>query len=364
MEADRKYFGESSWNVSKRHRNAEIDIRQIQRLGLPAVLSERELATWLEIPLSRLRWFTFDKSQDPVWHYKQYSVPKRSGLGYRKLLAPSPELKSLQRRVLRGILDKVPPSPSAHGFIHDRSIVTGARVHIGHTFIARFDLADFFPSITLPRVRGVFIDLGYPFAVAYALALLCTEYNRDAVTEGDSVTYRAVGSRYLVQGAPTSPSIANLVTRRLDRRLAGLASRYSLTYTRYADDMVFSGDGAFDLARFQAMISWIVTDERFDLNNDKTAVSRKPHRQMVTGLVVNAKVSVPREYRRRLRAILHNAQQNGLQSQNRSNRLRFEAHLRGCVDYIASVNERHGAVLRESLQQALEAESDTKIQAN
>src|SRR5262249_43497285 len=154
-------------------------------------------AAWLGISLTRLRWYTHDRPADAVWHYVRYTLPKRTG-GQRVILAPKRELKALQRKILRGLLAQVPTAPAAHGFVAGRSILSNARTHVGRQVVLKLDVKDFFPSITYPRVRGLFIALGYSFAVSSALALLCTEYERIPAVVEDLVRYVSIGPRYLI----------------------------------------------------------------------------------------------------------------------------------------------------------------------
>ena len=308
---ERGWFGEEVWGVSARHRNATADPARLSRFGLPQLATEQDLAAWLGISLSRLRWYTHDRPADTIWHYVRYTVPKRTG-GERVILAPKRELKALQRRVLTGLLASVPVAPSAHGFVPGRSILTNARAHVGRQVVLKLDLKDFFPSVTYPRVRGLFVALGYSFAVSSALALLCTEYERIPTEFNGATRFVSVGPRHLVQGAPTSPRLANLVAWRLDRRLGGLAAKRGYTYTRYADDLVFSSDAPEAVHALRQVVQRIVAEEQFVVNKAKTRVSRRSARQIVTGLVVNDGVSTPRQLRRRMRAILHNAQATGL----------------------------------------------------
>src|SRR5690242_10037963 len=190
------------------------------RFDLPDLHTEDELASWLGLPLSRLYWFTHDEPLDGVWHYRQFTIPKRNG-DQRIILAPKHELKCLQRKVLRGMLDRVPAASVAHGFTTGRSIVTNAAPHVGRQIVINLDLQDFFPSITLCRVRALFLSFGYPFPVASRLTLLCTEYTREEAEA--SGLFKAVGLRRLMPGAPTSPAISNIIAWRLDKRLQGLA---------------------------------------------------------------------------------------------------------------------------------------------
>jgi retron-type reverse transcriptase len=346
---DRQYFGEEIWGVSTRHRSAVYDEARVRRFGLPKLRDERALADWLGLSLPRLRWFTHDQPADKTWHYVRYVIPKRNG-GQRVILAPKRALKSLQRQVLAELVAKIPTAAAAHGFVQGRSITTNAGQHVGKRVVLGMDLKDFFPSITFQRVRGVFIAHGYSFSVASALALLCTEYDREPFDRNGEQFYISIGQRHLVQGAPTSPALANLVAWRLDRRLMGLAAKYAFSYTRYADDLTFSSENITAVGRLITNIKQIVADERFELNEAKTRVARRARRQIVTGLVVNDQVSTPRALRRRLRAILHNAQQSGLEPQQREQQRGGAAYVRGLVAFVNAVNPRHAAPLRAALQ--------------
>lgn len=351
---DRTTFGRQLWGAPEKARTASTDAEKLAAHNLPPLDSERALAEWFGIPLSRLRWFTHDKAADRVWHYARFTVPKRNG-GERVILAPKPELKALQQQLLRGILDKVPATPHAHGFVPGRSIATNARPHVGREFVLNLDLEDFFPSITFRRVRGLFISLGYNFGVASTLALLCTGYERkpfqrrDARQPEPQQYYISIGRRHLVQGAPTSPPISNLIARRLDHRLQGLAQSLDLAYTRYADDLTFSGDELDPVLRALDVASRIIAGEGFAVNREKTHLQRPSGRQTVTGVVVNDKVSAPRDLRRRLRAILHNARYTGLEAQNRDGHEDFRAHLQGLIAHVHAVNPEQGERLRRQL---------------
>ena len=153
-----------------------------------------------------------------------------------------------------------------------------------------------------------------------------------------------------MQGAPTSPALSNLIARRLDRRLHGLAESLGLTYTRYADDLTFSGDHEDAVLRALDVVPRIVADESFAVNGEKTRLQRPSGRQSVTGVVVNEKVSAPRDLRRRLRAILHNARYTGLEAQNREGHEDFHAYLRGLIAHVHAVNPEQGEKLLRELE--------------
>jgi RNA-directed DNA polymerase len=347
-EADRAFFGEEIWGASPQQRIATTDEARLARWGLPVLRTEAELAAWLGITRARLRWFTHDRPADTVWHYVPHQLPKRRG-GWRLILAPKRELKALQRTVLHELLARVPASDTTHGFVKSRSIATNAQPHVGQAVVLNLDLKDFFPSITYPRVRGLFIALGYSYAVASTLALLCTEHERELFERDDRRHFISVGPRCLPQGAPTSPALANLVAWRLDRRLAGLARKHGFTYTRYADDLTFSGATIEAARQILAAARWIIGDESFVVHPQKVQIARRSGRQVVTGLVVNDSVGTPRVLRRRLRAILHNARRTGLEGQNRDGRDNFRAYLAGMIGHIAAANARQAERLRDAL---------------
>jgi RNA-directed DNA polymerase len=165
----------------------------------------------------------------------------------------------------------------------------------------------------------------------------------------------ATGPRGLPQGACTSPALSNQVARRLDRRLRGLSGKLGLVYTRYADDLTFSGDDSLEgrVGYLIARVRHIAQDEGFALNPAKSRVLGRNAAQLVTGLVVNDRPGVPRAEVRRLRAILHRARIEGLERQNRSGRPDFPAWLRGKIAYVAMARPEVGARLRDELEALL-----------
>ena len=223
-----------------------------------------------------------------------------------------PKLMAAQRWVLRHIVERLPVHGAAHGFMPGRSTATNAAAHTDASILLKADIKDFFPSITLPRVRGIFRKAGYREQIATLLALLCTESPREIVEDSGKTWYIAMGPRCLPQGAPTSPGLTNTLCLRLDRRLTGLGEKLGWRYTRYADDMTFSlpagHTGGPRVGSLIGGIKHIVADEGFALHPTKTRISRRGARQRVTGLVTNGPGAprVPRELRRRLRAAVHN----------------------------------------------------------
>jgi retron-type reverse transcriptase len=334
-------------SVSGRLGERTSDPERLAALGLPLLSTPADVAAALGLSVSKLRWLAFHTEAATRVHYVQFTVPKKSG-GTRTLSAPHRTLAAAQRWVLENVVARLPVDPNAHGFVPGRSTVTNAAPHAGRAVVVNLDLADFFPSVAFPRVRSVFHRAGYSPAVATVLALLSTECPRRTV-EYDGVTYHvAVGPRALPQGACTSPGLSNQVARRLDRRLGGLAARLGLTYTRYADDLTFSGgpEANARVGYLLARVRHIAQDEGFGVNEAKSRVQRRNTAQEVTGLVVNDRVGVGRREVRRLRAILHRARAEGLDAQNREGRPHFRAWLQGMIAYVAMVRPDAGAKLR------------------
>ena len=315
--------------------SAAHDAERLAHNGLPDLSSRDGLAEAMGITRGALDWLTFADHADEPPHYVSFAIPKSTG-GYRVLYAPKARLKQAQRWVLDNILSRVAPSPAAHGFVRGRSIHTNAAEHAGKDMVITLDLEHFFPSITYRRVRGIFQAIGYGEEVAIALAMLCTVKPAEKVRE----FLGGIRHRMLPQGAPTSPALANLACRRLDARLGGLARKFGCTFTRYADDITFSGDDAFErsLKRFIPLFRRIIRQENFRVNKKKVHFARRGARQRVTGLVVNDGPSVPRRYRRELRAILHNARKTGLEAQNLTSHPHFADVLRGRIAFVRSTH--------------------------
>jgi len=156
------------------------------------------------------------------------------------------------------------------------------------------------------------------------------------------------GWRHLPQGAPTSPALANLCAYRVDCRLSGLAKAAGAAYTRYADDLAFSGDEGFGrcVERFAVQAAAILMEEGFQVNHRKTRVMRRGVRQHLAGLVINEHMNLVREDFDRLKAILTNCVRHGAESQNREGHPAFRAHLEGRVGFVEMVNAAKGARLR------------------
>ena len=235
--------------------------------------------------------------------YTSFQIPKKKQGEFRTIDAPVPLLKNIQRGLNSALQAVYTPHVAAMGFVPGRSVVDNGRAHVAQRYIYNIDLKDFFPSITSSRVYARLQSK--PFSLSPEIAsLIC-----DLCCYFDSE-----GQKVLPQGAPTSPVITNIVCERLDRKLQKLANAYGLRYTRYADDISFSGN-TYVFApegRFCKLLRHIVEEEeRFTINQNKTRLEHRGVRQEVTGITVNQKPNVSRKFVLQLRAMLHNWEMNG-----------------------------------------------------
>lgn len=331
-------------------------------LALPAIPSLGDLARVLNVEVDDLAWFADEwrlgsSAQPRLQHYHYRWVPKRSG-GWRLIEIPKQRLRRMQQTILRKILDLVPAHGAAHGFRQGRSCVTHACLHTGKQVVVRMDLKDFFPSIPASRIHALFVKLGYSETVAGTLARLCTSRTPAGAFEekgpASSFTWQqrqALRSPHLPQGAPSSPALANLCAWRLDLRLAALAASMGAAYSRYADDLAFSGGAelARALDRFHVRVAAIALEEGFNINTRKTRMMRTGVRQQLTGVVVNRHANVPRAQFDKLKAILTNCIRRGPASQNREGHADYRAYLSGKVAWVKTVNPARGARLARLL---------------
>jgi retron-type reverse transcriptase len=278
---------------------------------LPPLDTPQQLAEALGVTIPQLRWLAYHRDAATLLHYRRFTIPKRDG-SQRAIWAPMPKLKAAQRWILHNIVERLLVHGAAHGFLPGRSTLTNAAAHEDPRIVLKMDVKDFFPTVTLPRVRGVFRKAGYRDQVATLLALLCTESPREIVDHEGRQYFIALGPRCLPQGAPTSPGLTNTLCLRLDRRLSGLADKVGWRYTRYADDLTFSlpadHRGEPKLGTLLGTVRRIVEGEGFRIHPEKTRVARSGGRQKVTGLVVNGELPprVPRKLKRQLRAAVYN----------------------------------------------------------
>jgi hypothetical protein len=327
--------------------------------ALPAIATGGDLADWLALTPAELDWFAdlrafgYKKSPPRLQHYRYRVLHKGYGT-IRLIESPKPRLKWIQQRILKAILAKIPPHPAAHGFVKGRSVKTFAAPHVGQRVVLRMDLRDFFPSIGGARIQTVFRTVGYPESVADLLGGIATNAAPRDIWSGfaDCREARAMYARpHLPQGAPTSPALANMCLYRADCRLRGLAESAGVQYTRYADDLAFSGGDDFGrrVERFAAHAAAILHEEGFAVHHRKTRIMRQGVRQHLAGVVTNRRLNVWRRDFDRLKATLTNCVRHGPASQNRESHPDFRAHLEGRVSYVESINPAKGKRLRAIL---------------
>ena len=281
------------------------------------------LTHWLRLEPKLLRFIAYFLRD--VEKYRTREIPRRNKEP-RIIEEPMSLLKFIQRRILRRILEQTDLPECVHGFRKGRSTGTAARPHVGKEVVVCCDIKDFFHTITTKRVWGVFRTLIINPRISNLLAALTTYKGR------------------LPQGAPTSPMIANLVCRRLDRRLMGIAASRGITYTRYADDMTFSGGP--ETPSILKAVRTVLEEEGFTLAEEKTRILRRGRRQEVCGVVVNDRAGIPRRWRRRVRAEVHRIVTGGKADGA------LKAHVRGEIAYLNAFHPEEATRLREKLESA------------
>lgn len=327
-----------------------------------------ELARELDLTVGHLLWLADTKGWNrrpgpasPLHHHRHAWV-QRPGRTPRLLEKPMAMLKRTQRTILDDLLLAMPVHDAAHGFVAGRSVVTGAAQHVGRPVVVSADLTAFFATVRAATVYGVFRSAGFAEPLAHVLTGICTHavpvHVLTAMPPGGDLDERtalrrALPEAHLPQGAPTSPALANLALRPLDVRLAGWAAAVGATYTRYADDLTFSGGDqlAGRPDAFLEGVDRIVTEQGHTLNARKTRVRRAGVRQSVTGVVVNQRTSPGRREVDRLHAILHNCVVHGPASQDRGGHPDFRAHLLGRIGWVGQVHPARAAKLRELFEQ-------------
>lgn len=250
-------------------------------------------------------------------HYKVFKIPKRNG-GYRTIYEPDYTLKSIQRNILNNVLNERITSSYAKAYKKGLSLVDNATPHLNKKVILKLDIKDFFPSIDFLKVyKKAFPRNMYPEAVASLLTNLTT-YNN-----------------FLPQGTPTSSYISNLVLRSFDIKVGNFCEDRNISYTRYCDDMTFSGD--FDTNEVITFVKNALYKEGFILNKQKIKIIKPNKAQIVTGIVCNEKLSIPRPYKKAIRQSMYYINKYGL-----DNHLK---HIKNLDDKTTYLNKLYGQVL-------------------
>lgn len=281
-------------------------------LGLPVVQSIDDFSVVTHI--SKYTIFQLSKHSDK--YYKTYTIPKKSG-GLRTICQPSKKLKGFQSWILVNILNKIEVSPSCKGFRKGSSTRDNALPHVGANTILNLDLKDFFPTVSAKQVYNIFKTIGYNNLIATVFTNIC-------INEGS-----------LPQGSPCSPMLANLTAWNLDLRIQGYVGKRGISYTRYADDLTFSGLNPSTVVKIIPFIKSIIEDEKFIVNQKKTRVSGSARAKTVTGLVINENnVGIGKKQYKDLRAKIHHLT---FPKEQQNEKLLF--HVSGWLSYLNSVDK-------------------------
>lgn len=260
-------------------------------MQLKEVTSKYDLAVFLNVKYKTLTYILYGVGVD--FFYETFEIGKSDGSS-RIINAPTGPLKLIQHKILNALysdreykVDKI----ASHGFEKGKSIFSNSAKHINKDYLISVDIESFFDSFHFGRVKGYFYNN--------------KNYNFDEETSimlANLLTFKG----NLPQGAPTSPIVANMITDLLDIELLKLSKKYRLFYTRYADDLSFSTNDKKILKRYEDFIielKTIISNYGFKINKNKTRFSNYHNRQEVTGLIVNKKINVKREYYKKVRAI-------------------------------------------------------------
>ncbi len=281
-------------------------------LGLPVIQSIDDFSVVTHIS----KYTIYQLSHHSDKYYKTYEIPKKSG-GKRIICQPSKKLKGLQSWILINILNKIQVSPSCKGFRKGSSTLDNALPHIGANTILNLDLKDFFPTVTTKQVYNVFKTIGYNQLMATVFTNICTYKNM------------------LPQGSPCSPMLANLTAWTLDLRIQGYVGKRGISYTRYADDLSFSGLNPSKVVKIIPMIKTIIEEEKFVVNHKKTRIASSARAKIVTGLVVNEdSVGIGKKKYKDLRAKIHHLT---LPLEQTNEKLLY--HVGGWLSYLNSVDK-------------------------
>lgn len=266
--------------------------------------------------------YVYAVSNSPKSFYRTFYIEKKNGK-LREINEPLPSLKEIQNWILKEILYLVKVSPYAKAYINGKSVKDNARFHRKQKKVLTIDIKDFFPSITFKRVLNVFKNIGYRKNVAVMLANLCCLDGK------------------LPQGAPTSPILSNIVASSLDYKIVKYIETEKIRYTRYADDLTFSGD--FNEGELIKNIERIANREGFKINEQKTRVRRRNQRQEVTGVVVNEKMQICRKIRHKIRSEVYYINKYGLDSHleyTQNDKKNYLYYLIGLTSYALFINPK------------------------
>jgi len=302
--------------------------------GLPIIYDVKHFSNMVGYSVERI----LSYSNIPTEFYKEYRIPKKHG-GVRVLEEPYTDLKEIQYWILEHIL--TPASsfmvlPVAKAFMPGVSLRDNARFHKGKKFVLAIDVEDFFGSVQFGLVYGVFNKMGYNDQVATLLTNFCMVHN------------------HLPQGAPTSPMLSNLIFEKADSEIWKYCKGKKLCYTRYADDLTFSGD-IMSIGNVYAYVRTQLDGMQMKINRKKTSVMGRGTQQNVTGVVVNEKLQVPRTYRDKIRQEMYFCVKNGIAKHMQlcrdipiwiTSEEVYIHHMLGKINFVLQINPKDEEMLR------------------
>ena len=289
---------------------------QLNQKGLPIIYDHHHASLLIGYSES----YIYSVSNKPSKFYSNFYLPNKKG-GYRRISVPYPSLMEIQKWILTNILRKFQVSRFAKAYIKGENIINNAKFHKDQKVLLKLDIKDFFGSINFLHVYKAFINVGYSKSVSVLLAKLCLLNNK------------------LPQGAPTSPALSNIIFVKLDEIISKYATKKNIRYTRYADDLTFSGD--FSPGLVIHFVRNVLRENQLSLNEAKTRVVRQNNRQLVTGIVTNKKLNAPRALRRELSKAAHYIERHGIQSHIQHCTITEENYIEkllGRASFVKSVN--------------------------
>ncbi|MGX5695713.1 reverse transcriptase family protein [Agromyces soli] len=347
---------------------ATAEVARLTAQGAYPILSLAHLAHETGASYSYLR-EVVSRTRDP---YRSIAVPKATG-GVRPISAPEPILMDVQRWLLGHVLDKLTAHPASYAYRREVSIVQCATQHQGARWMVKMDLHDFFGTVNEASVYRVFRRLGYRKLLAFELARITTRAEGAHSASWRARTaaipnYAVAGVGVLPQGGPTSGMLANAAAARLDVFLQSLALSRRLTYTRYSDDLVFSGRSTFQRSEAQSLAAeatGLIRKAGFVVHRAKTRIVPPGARKVVLGLLVDGSVRLLPEHRRRIEVHLRGCEENGL-ARHAAHRgfdsvFSFINHLDGWIAFALGVERERAMDWRLRFHGILEHEGLPKL---
>lgn len=323
FEEYKKYFRAQASNIiSKQQIDYYIEYAALlYSNGMPIIYNVEHLSKLVGYEMNYL----YAISNSSKFFYKEYRIPKRNG-GVRIINEPFPSLKEIQKWISEEILNKSIDkyiSPTAKAYILGRSIKDNAKFHKNKQVVLCLDIVDFFGNITYAQVYSVFRKFGYSKSISSLLSNIC-------LLNGN-----------LPQGSPTSPMLSNLVFTYIDFRIFEYCKENKIMYTRYADDLSFSG--VFKIGKLINFVTKLLGKNNFIINDKKTRIITQSRKQKITGIVVNKKLQVDRVYRHKIRQSIYYIVKFGLESHlkkidYRRNPISYIYQTLGKVNFILSIN--------------------------